>query len=241
MDVTVRQLTAPLVLTAFHPYGDPAQATTLPVGTYWIPMAQAQKHWIQSMLHEDSWIPFEVTYDVTAWSNPLLMNLGGGWTGEPVAPTGAVVPAQAPPAPPALPADVPSVALFEIPNSTRGFEAAFQAKYLFEQVWHLPYEDVTAADIAAGLAGTDVLVIPDGYANYASQALGAKGKRALRDWVNAGGRLVAWQGGVEVAVKAGVSTVRLGGSHTNAPGTLIRVSAGRRPARWPPASGHGTG
>ncbi len=47
----------------------------LPAGTYWIPLAQAQKHWIQAMLHEESWIPFEVTYDVTAWSNPLLMNL----------------------------------------------------------------------------------------------------------------------------------------------------------------------
>ncbi len=128
------------------------------------------------------------------------------------------------PAPPAKPADVPSIGLFEIPNSTRGFEAAGQARYLFDKVWGLDYTNVTAADITAGLAGIDVLVIPDGYANYGVQALGAKGKRALRDWVNAGGRLVAWQGGVEVAVKAGVSTVKLASSHTDAPGTLIRVS-----------------
>ena len=224
MDVQVKRLTAPLTLSAFHPYGDPTVATTLPAGTYWIPMAQAQKHWVQAMLHEDSWIPFEVTYDVTAWSNPLLMNLPGGWTGEVVAPAATVVPPQAVPAPPALPAEVPSIGLFEIPNSTRGFESAGQARYLFDSVWDLPYTDVTASDIAAGLSGIDVLVIPDGYANYGVQALGAKGKRALRDWVNAGGRLVAWQGGTEIAVKAGVSTVRLGSSKTDAPGTLIRVS-----------------
>ena len=53
-------------------------------------------------------------------------------------------------------------------------------------------------------------MIPDGYANYLVQDLGAKGKRALRDWVNAGGRIVAWQGGAEVAAKAGVSTVKFG-------------------------------
>jgi hypothetical protein len=223
MDVTVRQLTADLPLASFHPYGDPAHTTTLPAGTYWIPMAQAQKHWIQAMLHEDSWIPFEVTYDVTAWSNPLLMNLSGGWTEADVAPAATIVPDQAPPAPPVKPASVPTVGLFEIPNSTRGFESAGHTRYLFDQVWDLDYELVTAADITAGL-DVDVLVIPDGYANYAVQALGAKGKRALRDWVNGGGRLVAWQGGVEVAVKAGVSTVKLASSHTNAPGTLVRVS-----------------
>src|SRR4029077_14970663 len=117
MDVTVNMLTAPLDLTAFHPYGDPTEVTTLPGRTYWIPLAQAQKHWAQAMLNEDPWIPFEVTYDVTAWSNPLLMNLDGGWTGEDVDPVGASVAQQAPPAPPALPAHKPSIGLFEIPGS----------------------------------------------------------------------------------------------------------------------------
>jgi hypothetical protein len=224
MDVAVYRLSAPLAVADFHPYGDPATATTLPAGTYWVPMAQGQKHWIQAMLNEESWIPFPVTYDVTAWSNPLLMNLRGGWSGDLLAPAAAIVPPLAEPAPPVLPADVPSIGLFEIPNSTRGFEAAGQARYLFDEAWELPYADVVASDIVAGLPGIDVLVIPDGYAQYALKALGQKGKRALRDWVNAGGRIVAWQGGVEVLVKAGVSTVRLANSKTNAPGTLIRVT-----------------
>jgi hypothetical protein len=226
MDVEVRRLSAPLTLADFHPYGDdPAPGTTLPAGTYWIPLAQAQKHWVQAMLHEESWIPFEVTYDVTAWSNPLLMNLAGGWSGDVVATgAGAAMGPVNDPVWAAVPAGAPSVALFEIPNSTRGFEAAGQTRYLFEKVWHLPYASVTADQITAGLAGIDVLVIPDGFANYAVQALGAKGKRALRDWVNGGGRIVAWQGGAEVVAKAGVSTAKFAGSHTDAPGTLIRVT-----------------
>ena len=86
MDVDVYTLDEPLELDAFHRYGDDATATTLPAGTYWIPLAQGQKHWIQSMLNEETWIPFDVTFDVTAWSNPLLMDLEGGWSGEAVAP-----------------------------------------------------------------------------------------------------------------------------------------------------------
>jgi hypothetical protein len=230
MDVEVRQLTAPLPLPDFHPYGNAAGATMLPAGTYWIPMAQAQKHWIQAMLHEDPYIPFKVTYDVSAWSNPLLMNLEGGWSGQDVSPTYEVVADQAVPAPPALPSDAPSIGLFEIPNSTRGFEAAGQLRYLFEDVWGLAkdedYVDIDADFITTQLVTSDidVVVIPDGYANYGVQALGAKGKKALRDWVNKGGRLVAWQGGVEVAVKAGVSTVKLANANTNMPGTLVRVA-----------------
>ena len=66
--------------------------------------------------------------------------------------------------------------------------------------------------------------MPDGFANYGIQALGSKGKRALRDWVDAGGRVVAWQGGAVVVAKSGASSAKFGTSHTNAPGTLIRVT-----------------
>ena len=224
MGVDVYQLTGSGNVNDFHPYGDGVSGgAVLAPGTLWIPLAQPEKHWIHAMLHEESWIPFDVTYDVTAWSNPLLMNLLGGWSGDATfSPAATLLPPAAEPAWTATTGT--SVGLFEIPNSTRGFEAAYQAKYLFEQVWDLDYVDVTADDIKAGLAGIDVLVMPDGYANYALQALGAKGKRALRDWVNAGGRIVAWQGGAVVAAKAGASTAKFGGSHTNMPGTLVRVS-----------------
>jgi hypothetical protein len=227
MDVEVRRLSEPLPVSDFHPYGDAAAAVTLPAGTYWIPLAQRQKHWVQAMLHEETWIPFEVTFDVTAWSNPLLMNIAGGWTGETVSPAHEVV--QAADAPGwSLPADLPSIGLLENVRSTRGFEAAGQTRYLLERQWGLEagvdYRDVTPADVVAGLPGIDVLVVPDGFAGYLVQDLGAKGKRALRDWVNAGGRVVAWQGGAVAVAKTGASTARFGNSHTNMPGTLVRVA-----------------
>jgi hypothetical protein len=224
MDVEVRRTTEDVTLDTFHPYGDPVVNDALiPSGSYLVSMAQAQKHWIQAMLHEESWIPFDVTYDVSAWSNPLLMNLGGGWTGDVVAVTSEVV---APVAQPAWDGSgtVPSVGLLENVRSTRGFEAAGQTRWLFDNVWELHYEDIEPADVIAGLPGIDVLVVPDGYAGYLLQDLGAKGKKALRDWVNGGGRVVAWQGGAEVVVKAGISTAKFAGSHTNMPGTLVRVA-----------------
>jgi hypothetical protein len=227
MDVDVYRLTAPLVvpdLRAYGTEGGSSASTTLPTGTYWIPMAQAQKHWIQSMLQDESWIPTDVTYDVTAWSNPQLLNLRGGSSGAVLAPSAALVSPLGPTPSPALPADVPSIGLFENARSTRGYEAAGHFRWLANERWHLPFTDVTPDDIRAGLPGIDVLVMPDGYAGYALQDLGAKGKRALREWVAAGGRLVAWQGGAEVAARAGVSTVVLKGSHTNMPGSLVRVA-----------------
>ena len=224
MDVSVYRLNAPLAVPDFHPYGDPARPTTLPAGTYWIPLAQGQKHWIQAMLNEDTYIPVDVTYDVTAWSNPLLMNLAAGWSGAAVAPDASLVdPVSAPQWQP-VPADAPSIGLFEIPGSTTAFQAAGEVRWLFDQVWHLPYKDVTVDDIKAGLPGIDVLMVPDGYANYGLQALGSTGKKALSAWVAAGGRYVGWQGGATIAARTGVSSVTLNASHTNMPGSLVRVA-----------------
>ncbi len=223
MDVSVYQLNAPLTVPHFHPYADPSRSTTLPAGTYWVPLAQGQKHWVQAMLNEDTYIPFNVTYDVTAWSNPLLENIAGGWTGDVLSPNASLVSPAATPAWP-TPGSFPSVGLFEIPGSTAGFQAAGQARWLFDTVWHLPYTDVTAADITAGLPGIDVLIVPNGYANYGLQALGAKGKKALLAWVKAGGRYIGWQGGAQIAAQTGVSTATLVMSHTNMPGSLVRVT-----------------
>jgi hypothetical protein len=77
MDVSVYRLRRALSVPDFTPYAGATTPATLPAGTYWIPMAQAQKHWIQAMLHEDPYIPTSFSYDVTAWSNPLLLNLEG--------------------------------------------------------------------------------------------------------------------------------------------------------------------
>jgi hypothetical protein len=42
MDVLVYQLTAPLAVPDFRPYGRSPRATTLPAGTYWIPLPSSR-------------------------------------------------------------------------------------------------------------------------------------------------------------------------------------------------------
>jgi Zinc carboxypeptidase len=224
MDVDVYRLTEPLDVPDYHPYGDPEQSKTLPAGTYWIPMAQGQKHWIQSMLHEDSYIPFKVTYDVTAWSNPLLMNLDGGYSGAVLDPAAELVaPVRGEPLWTKRQGNA-RVGLYKIPLSTRGWETAGQARYLFDKVWGLRYREVSTRDIKEGLNGVNVLVMPDGYAWYALKALGGDGKDALRKWVRQGGRLVTWQDGIRVVVRSGLSTIEWGRINAAAPGSLIRTS-----------------
>ena len=224
MDVELYRLSEPLTVPDFRAYGRDAASTNLPVGTYWIPLAQARKHWIQSMLHEDTYIPHDVTYDVTGWSNPLLMNVPGGFTGSDLEPVGVPVEPLAEPAWPFDAAGAPSVAVFEGPGTT-ALESRGAVRWLFTEVWDLPFDTVTGGDIVAGaLSNYDVIVMPDGYPNYALQALGAKGKKALVAWVNGGGHVIAWEGSAEVATRIGASTAVLRTSHTNMPGSLVRIA-----------------
>jgi hypothetical protein len=241
MDVEVHRLTAPLAVPDFRAYGRPEAATVLPVGTYWIPMAQMQKHWIQSMLNEDTYVPFPYFYDVSGWSNPLLFNVSGGRSGAVLDPAAEPVPPL--PAPPAaeLPSPVPAVALYQMSSGTSARESAGWLRYLLEQVWHLPYQGVTSSQIAGGaLADVDVLLVPNGVSTVASNALGPAGRRALIDWVNGGGRYVGWRGGVELAARLGITTALLSEPKSDIAGTLIRVqvdessplAAGVGPFNW---------
>ena len=224
MDVDVYQLTAPLDVPDFRPYFRPQEATTLPVGTYWIPMAQGQKQWIQAMLHEDPYIGFSITYDVSAWSNPLLMNVPGGSSGLVLSPQATLLPLQPEPPAPPLPADVPNVAIFEYSNSTSNFESAGWLRWLFTERWHLPSTTVSPADVVAGeLENVDVLVVPNMYVPTINQVLGKAGKRALVDWVNEGGRYIGYRGGAELATRYGISTAQLQQPNSVIPGSLIRV------------------
>lgn len=230
MDVKIWQLQTPLQVPDYHPYGGsvPGSSTTIPTipaGSYWIPMAQAQKHWIQAMLHHDPYIPVSVSYDVSAWSNPLLMNLDGGSSGTKLKPNASLVPPVPAAVPPGPPADAPMIGLLDFTVST-GVESTGAARYLLEQVWGVPYTSVRPESLVIDLGkigSKGVLLVPDVYANAALQALGSKGQKALYDWVTNGGRYVGYLGGTELAIKAGISTALLSASHTAAPGTLIRV------------------
>jgi hypothetical protein len=54
-------------------------------------MAQPQKHWIQAIMGEDGYAPFAYFYDVSSWSNPLLMGVNTVFTGDDVKPASVLV------------------------------------------------------------------------------------------------------------------------------------------------------
>ena len=84
LDVRVYRLRQRAVVRGAHRYGARGfRSQRLPAGSFWIPMAQPQKHWIQALLGEDSYVPFPYFYDVSGWSNPLLMGLSGGYAARP--------------------------------------------------------------------------------------------------------------------------------------------------------------
>jgi hypothetical protein len=227
MDVKVYRLTRPLSVPDFKAYGRPPGPARLPAGTYWVPMAQAQKHWVQAMLNEDTYTPFPYFYDVTGWSNPLLFNLRGGNSGAVLHPAAArVSPVRAPdgPRPPGRP---PAVAVFLDEGST-DIESGGWLRYLLERVWQLPYREVDAAAVAAGgLDGAEVLLVPNGSDTDAAEALGPAGRQALVDWVAGGGRYVGWQGGTRLAAALGITTATLAEPTSDIPGSLLRVRVDR--------------
>ena len=84
MDVEVYRVTK-----AAHGAARAASSAAVPAPTspcrrapYWIPMDQPQKHWIQATLGEDPYVPFPYFYDVSSWSNPLLMGIDTIYTGD---------------------------------------------------------------------------------------------------------------------------------------------------------------
>ncbi|MGH2739598.1 MAG: M14 family zinc carboxypeptidase [Actinomycetota bacterium] len=86
MDVEIYRLGRDLRVRNLRHYGRVARPGVVPAGSYWIPMKQPQKRWIQAMLGEDPYVPFPYFYDVTAWSLPLLASLDASFTGDRVRP-----------------------------------------------------------------------------------------------------------------------------------------------------------
>lgn len=93
--VRVWRLDTPVAVNGYHEYGKGNVATpgsagplgtnkpvttdgvTLPAGTLYIPMDQGMKHWIQALLGENPFIPYDYYYDVVTWSYPLQRGLAG--------------------------------------------------------------------------------------------------------------------------------------------------------------------
>jgi hypothetical protein len=225
--VQVQRLTAPLVVPDYTAYGQAPKRTTLPAGTYWITMAQAQKHWVQAMLNEDTYVPFPYFYDVSGWSNPLLAGVAGGYTGrhldaslETVAPVGA-------PASPTLPSQLPRVGILDDrPDPTYEYQTTGWLRWRLAQDWKVPYTVLTPEQMTpARLRKLDVLMVPNVDVKPVYKRLGKAGRTALQDWVHTGGRYVGWQGGALEASSLGLSSVGLADPTAQSPGALMRVDA----------------
>ncbi|TDD82584.1 carboxypeptidase [Actinomadura darangshiensis] len=224
MGVRVERLARPLDVPDFKAYGRPEAETTLPAGTYWISMAQGQKHWIQAMLNEDSYTPFPYFYDVTAWSLPLLGNVAGGSSGAVLHPR--AVPVRTPAAPrPGHEGKAPKLGILQLSaTSSSARESAGWLRHRLDRDWKLPFTLLTPADVAAGkLQGVEVLLTPDGPASSAYTALGDSGRTALQQWTRGGGRYIGWQGGTQLAARLGLTTATLAEPTSDIPGTLFRV------------------
>ena len=165
------------------------RATTLPAGTYWIPMAQQQKHWIQAMLNEDTYVAFPYFYDISGWSNPLLVEPGGGRSGAFLGPSAKLVPPQSQPPPPVPPGPIPSIAVLRTSSSANARSRPAGWRTCSTRSGTCRTRRVTAGDIAnGGLTGYDVLIATQGDPIVASNALGPAGRKALASWLNGGGR-----------------------------------------------------
>ncbi|GAA4412944.1 hypothetical protein GCM10023168_35360 [Fodinibacter luteus] len=224
MDVEVYRLVRPLTVPDYTPYGRAAGSRTLPVGTLWVPMAQGQKHWVQAMLNEDTYVPFPYFYDVTAWSAPLLENVPGGRSGVNLRPQAVLLSDQEEPAS-SVAGDAPRVALWQISTgSTGSIESSGWLRWWLDQRVGLDYSDISAAQIAAGaLADVDVLVVPTGSDTTASNALGAPGRAALTQWVRDGGRLVMLRDSSRLATRLGLTSATYTSPTSDIPGSLLRV------------------
>jgi hypothetical protein len=75
LGVEVYRLTKALEVPRLRAYGGRPKTRRLPKGTYWIPLEQPQKRWVQAALGEDGYASVPHFYDVAAWSEPLAGSL----------------------------------------------------------------------------------------------------------------------------------------------------------------------
>ena len=225
MDVEVFRLTEDLRVPDYRPYARAPRTTTLPKGSYWIPMAQAQKHWIQMLLNEDSYLPTLFTFGLSGWSNPLLMNVDGGSSGARLKPQAQLL-APVSDGLGTVPSNGVRVGVYRMSNGSFADESVGSTRWLFRTEWNLPFTDLSAEDIAHGkLRNIDVLVVPGGGSKPAVKRLGNRGAEELRRFVNRGGRYIGYRGGgTRLAAEIGLSTVLLSRVKVDIPGSLVRAA-----------------
>jgi len=230
--VEVDRLAARTVVPDYRPYGRAPRQVTLPAGTYWVTLDQPQKHWVQAMLNEDTYVPFPYFYDVSGWSNGLLAGIPGGSTGTPVsAPVtrADLVPHSRPTAPPAPTAQQPRVAVLDqFAQTYADYPTTGWLKWRLDHDWRLPYQVLQPYQVnASALRDVDVLIVPNVDAGSVYQSLGDTGRAALEAWVTDGGRYVGWQQGALLASSLDLSSVGLSDPQAASPGAVLRIATPR--------------
>ncbi|MBZ5738827.1 M14 family zinc carboxypeptidase [Nocardioides mangrovi] len=223
--VEVDRLVDSTVVDDYRPYGEAPRRTTLPAGTYWVSLAQPQKHWVQAVLNEDTYVPFPYFYDVSGWSLPLLAGIDGGSTGSPV--TAQVTPVEPETAPvtPQPSGRVPRIVVVDQFKKTfNDYQYSGWLKWRLGEDWKLPYRVLTPSRItASALRKVDVLVVGNVDSTPVYRRLGEDGRAAVADWVERGGRYVGWQEGALLASALGISRVGMATPTTTSPGALMRI------------------
>ena len=148
MDVEVRVLTPPLRVPDYREvrraHDGPSGCRQARTRSRW----RRQKHWVQAMLGEDSYVPFPYFYDVTAWSGPLLLNnVAGGRSGVVLHPVK--------PAKPQARREVsrtrsrrPDVGVWvPIPTARLPTSPRVGCASLYDDKWKLPYTSITSDSI----------------------------------------------------------------------------------------------
>ncbi|MEP9364559.1 M14 family zinc carboxypeptidase [Nocardioides sp. CN2-186] len=223
--VVVDRLDHRTVVRDFRPYGEAPRRTSLPAGTYWVSLAQPQKHWVQAALNEDTYVPFPYFYDVSGWSLPLLAGIRGGATGRPVTAPVSRVPTLHVPAAPRPAGRLPRIAVLDQFTKTfNDYQYSGWLKWRLAEDWRLPYDVLQPEDVtAAALRKVDVLVVGNVDSGPVFRRLGDQGRAALRSWVARGGRYVGWQEGALLASSIGLSEVGMATPTTKSPGAMMRI------------------
>ena len=192
-------------------------------------MAQRQKHWVQAMLNEDTYVAV-----------PVLLRRDGLEPAAAVRRPGRLLRGRADAARAVVPAvadaradgarHAPRIGVFRMSDVTRGVESGRLAALAARPRWDAAVPRRDGRDIAAGgLDGADVLLVPDGYAMRDPDfpddpyGLAISARRAGGDprLGRGGGRYVGWLDGAVLAAGAGVSSATF--EHAEAPASSRRA------------------
>ena len=159
--VVVDRLARRTVVRDYRPYGDAPRRTTLPAGTYWVSLAQAQKHWVQAALNEDTYVPFPYFYDVSGWSLPLLAGIRGRLHRYGRSRPGGARPAAAHAHHAKPPGPLPRIAVLDqFKRTFNDYQYTGWLKWRLAQDWRLPYTVLQPEQVnATSLRTFDVLVV----------------------------------------------------------------------------------